>query len=160
VRNTISSVDNSLPLFDFKTQKQAIDEQLVTERTLARLSGLFGFVALLLACMGLYGLLAYDVAQRTREVGIRMALGARRFDVIGIIVQRGLSIAAADALAGATLGFVLVRLAKAILFGVGVFDPATFSIVLGLLLVVALAACLIPARQAASVDPTISLRCE
>jgi len=160
VRSTVSSVDGALPLFDIKTQKQQIEDMLVSERTLARLSGFFGLVALLLASIGLYGLLAYDVTRRTREVGIRMALGARRSDVIGIILQRGLSLATAGALAGTSLGFVLVRLAKSLLFGVGVFDPMTFASVLGLLFLVALAACLIPARQAASVDPMISLRCE
>lgn len=160
VRSTVASIDTALPLFDIKTQKQQIDEQLVSERTLARLSGFFGILALLLASIGLFGLLAYDVARRTREVGVRMALGARQADVIAIILRRGLLLAATGALIGAALGLALVRLVRTLLFGVGVIDPATLIGVAGLLLAVALAACAVPAWRAATVDPMVSLRCE
>jgi predicted permease len=160
VRSTVASVDPSLPLFDIKTQKQEIEEQLVTERTLARMSGFFGALALLLASIGLYGLLAYEAAQRTREVGVRMALGARPSDVIAAILQRGLSLALWGAVAGAVLGLVLVRLARSLFYGVGVLDPVTLTAVTGLLVAVALTACAVPAMRAAKVDPMISLRCE
>jgi predicted permease len=160
VRSTVSSVDGSLPVFDIKTQKQQIDEQLVSERTLARLSGFFGGLALLLASIGLYGLLTYDVAQRTHEIGVRMALGASQSTVIASIVERGMSLAAAGALAGSALGVAVVRLLRTLLYGVGPLDPTTLVTVAGLLLLVALAACTVPARRAAKVDPMISLRCE
>jgi len=160
VRNTVASIDSALPLFDMKTQKQQMDEQLVSESTLARLSGFFGILALLLASIGLYGLLAYDVARRTREVGVRMALGARQADVIAIILRRGLLLAATGALIGAALGLALVRLVQTLFFGVGVIDPVTLVGVATLLLAVALAACAVPAWRAATVDPMVSLRCE
>ena len=160
VRSTVASVDSALPLFEIKTQKQQIDEQLVSERTLARLSGFFGVLALLLASIGLYGLLAYDVVRRTREVGVRMALGARQGDVITIILRRGLLLAGTGAIIGAALGLALVRLVRTLFFGVGVIDPATLIGVAGLLLVVAVAACAVPAWRAATVDPMVSLRCE
>jgi len=159
VRATVASVDNALPLFDIKTQKQQIDEQLVSERTLARLSGFFGILALLLASIGLYGLLAYDVARRTQEVGIRMALGASQADVVAAILQRGFLLASTGALIGGALGLALVRLMRTLFFGVGLLDPATLVSVAGVLLAVAMAACIIPARRAAKVDPMISLRC-
>jgi len=160
VRSTVASIDTALPLFDIETQKQQIDQQLVSERPLARLSGFFGILALLLASIGLYGLLAYDVARRRREVGVRMALGARQTDIIAIILRRGLLLAATGALIGAALGLALVRLARTLFFGVGVIDPATLVGVGTLLLAVALAACAVPAWRAATVDPMVSLRCE
>ena len=160
VRSTVASVDRALPIFDVRTQMQQIDEQLVSERTLAKFSGLFGLQALLLASIGLYGLLAYEVAQRTREVGVRMALGARRSDVIASILQRGLLLVAVGAIAGTALGLVLVRLTRTLLYGVRVVDPPTLASVTALLLTVALAACIVPAWRAAKVDPMVSLRCE
>ncbi|MBV9437230.1 MAG: ABC transporter permease [Acidobacteria bacterium] len=160
VRSTVGSVNDALPLFDIKTQQQQIDEQLMTERTLARVSAFFGLAALLLASMGLYGLLAYEVVRRTREVGLRMALGASRSRVVRSVVQRGLSLAVAGALAGATAALALLRLARALLYGIDLIDPATLVAVSALLIAVALAACILPAWRAAKVDPIVSLRCE
>jgi predicted permease len=160
VRNTISAVDSSLPLFDIKTQVQQIEEQLVIERTLAKLSVFFGMLALLLASIGLYGLMAFEVNQRTREVGVRMALGARQSDVVAVVLRRGILLAALGALGGIPLAMGLVRLLSTLLYGVGPLDPATLAGVSGMLFAVVLAACLAPAWRAATVDPVISIRCE
>jgi predicted permease len=160
VRNTISTVDKSLPLFDIKTQAQQIDEQLVTERTLAKLFGFFAVLALLLASIGIYGLLSFEVAQHTREVGVRMALGARRSDVLAGVVRRGLLLAAIGALGGIPLAVLFVRLLSSLLYGVNPLDPMTLAGVVGLLFAVVTLACIVPARRAATVDPVISIRCE
>jgi ABC-type antimicrobial peptide transport system permease subunit len=126
--------------------------------------GLFGIVALLLAAVGLYGVTAYTVAQRTQEIGIRMALGASRASVLKMMIAQGLRLAAAGLAIGLLVGVVLSFAAKQVLakllFGVSATDPATFVVVVGLLAAVALLACYIPARRATKVDPMVALRYE
>jgi ABC-type antimicrobial peptide transport system permease subunit len=126
----------------------------------ARLSGSFGGLALTLACIGLYGLISYEVAQRTREIGIRSALGAARRDVLRLVLKQGMRLAVIGAVAGLALALVITRYAKEMLFEVKAADPLTFLWVLLLLFSVTLLACFVPARRATKVDPVVALRYE
>jgi predicted permease len=160
VREVLQHSGFDLPLFDVKTESQQIDELLFQERLIARLSSLFGLLALLLACIGLYGLLSYEVARRTSEIGIRMALGAQAGNVLRRVVGRGISLAAIGAAAGIAASFGVTRFLGSLLYDVKPSDPMTLAGVTSLLLFVALAACFIPARRATRVDPLVALRCE
>jgi len=160
IRETVAQLDPNLPLRDVTTQSQQIDRLLFQERLVARLSGFFGLLALVLACIGLYGLLAYEVARRTREIGIRMALGAQVGDVLRLVVKQGLSLAIVGAVAGIGVALGVTRYLKAMLYEVRAHDPITIAVVAVLLILVALAACFIPARRATNVDPMVALRCE
>jgi ABC-type antimicrobial peptide transport system permease subunit len=126
----------------------------------AQLSTFFGLLALVLACMGLYGLLSYEVARRTREIGIRMAIGAQAMNVIRLVMGHAAVVAALGAVAGAGISLGATRLLITFLYGVKPGDPITLLCVLALLAVVALAACYIPARRATKVDPLVALRYE
>ena len=121
---------------------------------------MLGAVALLLAISGLFGVIAYSVSQRTREIGIRMALGAKRGKVVEMVLRQGMILAGAGTLIGLAGAFAATRLLSSLLLGVGPLDPLTFALVPMLLLVVALLACVIPARRAAKVDPMEALRYE
>jgi ABC-type antimicrobial peptide transport system permease subunit len=160
VRNVLQHSGFDLALFDIKTESQQIDELLFQERLLARLSSLFGLLALLLACIGLYGLLSYEVARRTREIGIRMALGAQPGGVLRSVVGRGIALAAVGAAIGTAASFGVTRLLGSMLYDVKPSDPLTLAGATMLLLLVALAACYIPARRATHVDPLVALRYE
>src|SRR5437764_11020519 len=160
IRNLIDRQDSNLPMTDVKTQSEHIDMLLAQERIIAQLSSFFGLVALVLACVGLYGLLSYEVSRRTREIGIRMALGARRFDLIRLVVWQGVALALAGTAIGVAAAIAVGRLLKTMLYGVKPSDPVTLLGVTLLLIVVAMSAALIPARRAATVDPMIALRYE
>jgi predicted permease len=160
VRAIVSQADNNLPLFDVRTQAQQIEQALYQERLMSRLSSFFAILALALACVGLYGLLSYEVAKRTRELGIRMALGAQRSDLMRLVVRQGLLLVLVGAAVGIGAAAGVTRFMASMLFNVHPGDPATFASVAILLLLVALAACYIPARRAASVDPMQALRTE
>jgi predicted permease len=160
VRAIVSQADNNLPLFDVRTQTQQIEQALYQERLMSRLSSFFGFLALIMACIGLYGLLSYEVARRTRELGIRMALGAQRSELMRLVVRRGLVLALAGAVIGIGAAIAVTRLMAAMLYSVRPYDPATFGSACILLVVVALAACSIPARRAMCIDPMVALRDE
>ena len=153
-------MDSNLPVFKIRTESQQIDQQVFKERLIARMSGFFGVLALVLACIGLYGLISYEVSRRTREIGIRAALGAGRRDVLRMVVGQGMRLAIAGAALGTVLALVLLRYAKSLLFGVGASDPVTFIVVAALLIGVMLAASYVPARRAMSVDPVVALRYE
>lgn len=160
IRALVSQTDSNLPVYEVRTESQQIDQQVFVERLVARLSGFFGALALLLACIGLYGLVSYEVARRTREIGIRSALGAARGDVLRLVLAEGMRLALVGATAGIALALVVTRLAKELLFGVSAFDPLTFVLVTLLLFSVTLLACFVPARRAMRVDPVVALRYE
>jgi ABC-type antimicrobial peptide transport system permease subunit len=160
VRETVNKLNGNLPLTDVQTQSKQIDSLLFQERLIARLASFFGILALVLACIGLYGLLAYEVARRTREIGIRMALGAQQRDVLRPIVVQGIALAVAGAIVGTAAALGVTRFLSTLLFGVKPTDPVTFIVVAVLLTFVALAASYIPARRATRVDPMVALRYE
>jgi predicted permease len=149
-----------LPLFAMKTEDEQIDTLLSQERLVARLSGFFGLLALALASIGLYGLLSQGVSRRTREIGIRMALGADRVSVLRQVVGQGVSLSVVGIGVGILAGLVATRYLHTLLFGVGSGDPMTLTGVALLLVAVSLAACIIPARRATRVDPLLALRHE
>jgi predicted permease len=160
IRNTVAQIDPNLPLRDVTTESEQIDRLLFQERLVARLSAFFGLLALILACIGLYGLLAYEVARRTREIGVRVALGAQSQDVLRLVVRQGLSLALVGSVLGIAVALGVTRYLKSMLYDVHANDPITLVAVSVLLILVALAACFIPARRATTVDPIIALRCE
>ncbi|OLB33231.1 MAG: hypothetical protein DMG41_00565 [Acidobacteria bacterium] len=160
VRQAIASVDRNVPIFHVKTLRAQTEDSFLRERLLATISSFFGGLALLLACLGLYGLMAYAVARRTAEIGVRMALGARRRGIIWLIVRETLWLVLAGAAAGIPLAVWLSRYAKAFLFGIGAADPAVFTTSVAALIGVAVLASFLPARRATRVDPMVALRYE
>ncbi|HEY7498602.1 MAG TPA: ABC transporter permease [Vicinamibacterales bacterium] len=160
VRRTIASVDAAVPVTEFHTQSALIDRHLRTERLLGILSGAFGVLALALAAIGLAGLLAYAVARRTNEIGIRMAVGADRADVIRMVLRESLGLCGVGLLLGIPCAYAVARFLRTALFQLEPLDPRTAVFALATLLTVALAAAWIPARRAASIDPIAALRDE
>jgi predicted permease len=160
VRHIVNQVDENLPVFGVRTQSQTVDRLLFGERLLTRLSSLFGLLGMVLACIGLYGLLSYEVARRTREIGIRAALGAQRRDVLGIVVKQGLVLVIIGSVGGIIASLAATRFLESLLFGVRPTDPWTFAAVCGVLVGVGALACFIPARRATQVDPIVALRYE
>jgi putative ABC transport system permease protein len=160
VRQAVLSVDSRQPVFDLRPMQSWVDDSLTTNRLAATLVGLFSSLALLLAALGLYGTLAYAVAQRTKEIGIRMALGAQRRQMLLMILRQSFTIAAIGIAVGLIGAFTATRLLRALLFGVGTMDLLTYSAVILLLGAAAFLAGLLPARRAMKVDPVIALRYE
>jgi len=159
-REIVAQHDRDLPLFNVTTQTKAIDEQISQERLIARLSSFFGLLALLLACTGLYGLLSYEVTMHTREVGIRMALGAQPSDILRMVLARGLRLIGAGVVVGLLASYGLMRFISSQIWGVSPTDPVTLTVVALAIVAVGLAACLLPARRATQVDPLTALRYE
>jgi predicted permease len=160
IREVVGQVNADLPLFNVTTQSQQIDRLLFQERLVARLAGFFGVLALVLACIGLYGLLSYEVSRRTREIGIRMALGAQPERVLQLVLRQGIALALVGAAVGIGVALGVTRYLGSMLFNVRASDPLTMSAVAVLLTLVALAACYVPARRATRVDPMVALRYE
>ena len=141
-----------------RTLTTQMDEALAQERLLATLSGFFGLTALLLACIGLYGLMAYAVTRRTNEIGIRMALGAQAWDVLKLVMQETLLLVLLGVALGLGAAVATTRLISSLLFGLSATDPATLVLATLLLIAVATLAGYLPARRAAGVDPVVALR--
>jgi len=160
VRQAIREIDPRLPVSSVGTLAGQVDHSVVDQRLTAQLSGFFSLVAVFLACIGIYGLMSYDVLHRTNEIGIRVALGARQSQVLTLILRQGLVLAIAGVAIGTALALGLTRFLSSQLFGVQPFDPATFVSVAVLLLLIALAACYVPAHRATRVDPMVALRYE
>jgi predicted permease len=160
VKNLVNQQNHDLAVFRISTETEAIERQVFTEKMTARLSSLFGLLALLLACLGLYGLLSYEVTRRTREIGIRMAVGAQWHNVIKLVLVKAVGLIVAGAAVGTAAALGVTRLLTSFLYGVHAGDPVTLVAVAALLAVVALAACYIPARRATKVDPLVALRYE
>jgi len=160
IRSVVSQMDSNLPVFNVHTQEELIDQLLFQERMIAKLSGFFGLLALLLACIGLYGLLSYEVSRRTREIGIRMALGAERRGVLKLVVGQGIVLAISGAMVGIAVSLGVTRYLKSMLYDIHANDPVTIVGVAILLALVAVVACYIPARRATRVDPMVALRYE
>jgi putative ABC transport system permease protein len=143
-----------------RTMDQLMEQNVADRARPMMLLGIFAGLALVLACIGVYGVLAYSVAQRTREIGVRMALGARPSDVTRMILGRGLRLSAIGLAAGAALAGILGILLRTLLFGVTAAAPLVYAGTAASLIIVALAACVIPAQRAARVDPVVALRDE
>jgi predicted permease len=160
LRETVRQADANLPVYELKTVRRVVDEDLFGERVIAALSAGFGGLAALLASLGIYGVLSYLVVQRTREIGIRMALGAKGSHVRFLIIREVGFMVLVGAATGLPLAYGLARLSESLLFGVKARDPFIYLLDLTLITLVALTACYIPARRATRVDPIVALRYE
>jgi predicted permease len=160
VRTQVQQIDRNLALTNGQTIGQALAQGLWAARMGAALLGLFGFLALILASVGIYGVLSYSIAQRTTEIGIRMALGAQSKQVLALVLRQGMLLAAVGAGLGVLFALLITRFASTLLYGVSATDPLTYISITVLLMSVALLACYIPARRATRIDPLVALRYE
>ena len=156
-RAVIQQVDPDQPISNIRTMDEVLGEETASRRLGMTLLTMFAALALLLATLGIYGVLAYFVVQHTQEIGVRMALGAQRRDILGLVVKRGMRLAVLGVMIGLGAAFALTRLMASLLFGVGTADPLTYATIALLLILVALFACYLPARRATKVDPMIAL---
>lgn len=160
VQREVKALDKDLPISEVRTMEQLLASATARARFVAVLLAIFAGMAMALAAVGIYGVMSHSVAQRSREIGIRMALGAERSDVIRMVVRQGLVLAGAGIVIGIAGATAITRLMSGLLFGVTATDPLTFVTIALLLAAVAFLACLIPARKATKVDPLIAIRCE
>jgi putative ABC transport system permease protein len=160
MRTKLRSIDSTLPLYQVDTLQMLLDRVLAKRRGMMLLLGTFAMIALIVSAVGLYGMLAYDVSQRTREIGIRGAIGASRVQIVGLILRQGMWNTGIGVLIGLAAAFYLTRFMASLLYGIHAADPAVYIAVSLLLLGVALAASFVPALRAARVDPIVALRCE
>jgi putative ABC transport system permease protein len=160
VRGAVWGVDPDQPVSDLRTMSAVIDAELAGRNTQLTLLGVFAAAALVLAAVGIYGVLSYTVSQSTAEIGLRMALGAEEHDVVGRIVRSALGTALVGIGVGLVAAFVLTRAIASFLYGVSPTDPITAAAVVGLLLAVTALAAFVPARRAARIHPAVTLRAE
>jgi putative ABC transport system permease protein len=159
-REAVHAIDRNLPLAAVNTMDKLVESSVGQRKLSMILLGVFSGIAMLLASIGIYGVMSYSVTQRSRELGIRMALGAARGRVLALVVTQGMALAGAGIAIGLAAAFGLTRLLTSQLFGVGATDPATFTLVSALLVAIALLATLLPAMRATRVDPVVALRDE
>ena len=160
IRRAVREIDPGLPVIDFRTQEQQIARRNSQERVFAQLSGFFGVAALILACVGLYGLMSYLVLQRTGEIGLRLAIGAIPVQVLRMVLRESIALVAVGLVVGLGVAYGVGRFVDSMLFGLSAADPLTYVVVAGALITVTLLASLRPAHRAARVDPMIALRAE
>jgi putative ABC transport system permease protein len=160
LKDAVLSVDPTLPVFDLAMLDDRVAAQLAPCRLIALISGAYAGVALFLAALGLFAVLAHDVSQRGHEIGVRMALGAQRRDVLRLVLRDGIALTMSGLLVGLAVGSEVSNTIKDFLFGVSPSDPMVYATIVALLTVVAVLACSIPARRATRVDPIASLRGE
>ena len=160
MREQVQTLDRNMPLRNTGTVQQGIEAGLWAPRMGAALLSIFGGLALVLAMIGVYGVMSYSVSQRTQEIGVRMALGAEAGDVLVLVLREGMGLALSGALLGLIVALALGRVVSTLLFGISGRDPLTLGAVTAVLTVVALLACYVPARRATRVDPLVALRYE
>lgn len=160
LRQTIRAIDPDLAIFDLRTMDTHLSQALFAPRSAAVLFGFAGLMGLLISIIGIYGVINFTVARQIKEIGVRMALGARRTQVLAMVLKQGLLLTLIGSAIGLVLALVLSRIAASLLYGVSPADPLTFIAVPLFLLSAALAACLVPARRAASLEPIRALRYE
>jgi predicted permease len=160
IRAAVKQVDPNLPVTEMGTQVEQNAKTFAQEKLFAELTSFFGLLTLLLLSVGLYGIMSYSVAQRLREMGIRLALGARPVDLLRLVFRQGMAVVSPGIACGGAMAWAVTRLLNSYLFGVSATNPLVFILTAALLVAVALIACLIPARRAASTDPMVALRCE
>lgn len=160
VRQEVKSLDSELPIYSVRTMEEVTSETLAPRRLTLALVGLFALLALVLAAVGIYGLMAYTVMRRTHEIGIRLALGAERGQILRLVIRQGMALVLIGVAIGVGGALALTRLLSSLLFGVSPSDPVTFAFTVLLLTAVALLACYLPARQATKIDPMAALRYE
>src|SRR5690606_4381425 len=160
LRDAVRAVDPSQAVYNVRTMEQVIARAIAPRRATTTLITIFGTIALLLAVVGVYGIVAFGVAQRTREIGIRMAMGARTGDVLRLVLREGAVLAAVGAAAGTLGAWMLARVLAGLVYGVSPRDPVAFVLAPAVLIAIALLATLVPARRATRVDPVEALRAE
>jgi putative ABC transport system permease protein len=160
MRKEVQVLDPDQPIAAVKKMSDWVDSSTSAPRYRTTLLGMFAALAMILAATGIYGVMSYSVAQRTHEIGVRMALGARQFDVLKLVVRQGMLLTIVGVILGLIGAFALTRVMQSLLFGVTAKDPFTFAVVAALLIAVAFVACFIPARRATKVDPLVALRYE
>jgi putative ABC transport system permease protein len=160
LREQVKAVDPDQPIYNIRTMNEIRAESVASERLNLTLLSIFAGIALVLAIVGIYGVMSYTVTQRTHEIGIRMAIGAQPRDVFRMVIGQGMTLALIGVGIGLIGAFALTRLMASMLFGIAPTDPVTFAVIAVLLTAVALLACFIPGRRATKVDPVISLRYE
>jgi ABC-type antimicrobial peptide transport system permease subunit len=158
VRSAVRSIDPNLPMYDIKTLKEHMNITLWPARLGAAMTSVSGVLALILALIGLYGLMSYSVSQRTREIGLRMACGARREDLVKLVVRQGMKLAGIGIAVGLLLGLLLSVVVSKLHFGVRPADPLVFGTAIGLFVIASFLASFLPARRASKIDPMRALR--